>query len=482
MISEYEEVTIQFSLFQYINCLQSFQRIVGSSFDRYNEGMSNLFDPTLVKTFKRDRDTLTTTKLPIITVSGTYREDAKRLQGLPNENTTRDIVLSRAHYSMAIGVATQAWGDRVDPQKAWLADPTNYVSNKDWFSVSLTEQIGMALARRPLLKLIKDFVDKFGRNKLPILESITNPLLFLTEKINKPILSFHIAAGNILADQGKTVLQVITDPHVRYDYILHAASKNMYYCVFDEATKLEFLEKAAVQNFKADATRIIVTGPPVDPRVVACRNKKQPWRSGKLRLCITTGGLGTNKNEISMLLQQILPFMRKKNGENLQVLIYAGTHRDIKELVEEMAKRHRVITGKTHEKSAKLRVLYHPQIIDANELLIKYAFSWAHGFISKPSGDMAYDAIASGSFLLTLQEWGEWEHNVRALFEQREMARKANLLDILAQLAILQSANGRAQSWIEQAMLNALKIEPLFLNGAKNIIAAHKKLSENLNT
>src|SRR5690606_1799208 len=153
-------------------------------------------------------------------------------------------------YSMAIAIAVQAWGGAtttgMDPLKAWLADPTNYVSNKDWFSVSFTEKVGMTLARNPLLKLVKDFVDTFGRSKLPILNSITNPLLYLTEKIDKPILSFHVAAGNILASQGKKVVQVITDPHVRLEYTQHAENKNVHYCLFDEPTKLEFLEKAAI--------------------------------------------------------------------------------------------------------------------------------------------------------------------------------------------------------------------------------------------
>lgn len=443
--------------------------------------MSNLFDPALVKTFKKDRDFLTETAIPIITISGTYREDAKRLHGLPNNNTSRDIVLSRAHYSMAIGVAVEAWGHNslvhLEPKKAWLADPTNYVTNKDWLSVSFTEKVGMTLARRPLLKLVKDLVDKFGRSKLPILDSITNPLLFLTEKIDKPILSFHVAAGNILASQGKKVLQVITDPHVRLEYVTHAENENVWYCVFDENTKLEFLEKAAIQGLKADASRIIVTGPPIDPRIIDARKKKHPWRSGPLHLCITTGGLGTNKTEIELVLQQLLPQLRKKSGAEIRLLIYAGTHSDIKELVEEMAKQHRISIGTTSEKTAKLRILYHPQIIDANELLIQHGFPWADGFISKPSGDMAYDAVTSGAFLLTLQEWGEWEHNVRATFEHLDVARKADTKNILAQLSVLESAANRSESWIESAMHKALRIDSLFLKGAENIIAAHQKMS-----
>src|SRR5690606_30297387 len=134
------------------------------------------------------------------------------------------------------------------------------------------------------------------------------------------------------------------------------------------------------------------------------------------------------------------PQLRKKSGNEFRLLVYCGTHSDIYQLVEQMAKQHRVPVGTLSEKTAKLRVIYHPQIIDANELLIKHASPWPDGFISKLSGDMAYDGVCSGSFLLTLQEWGEWEHNVRATFEHKETARKADVKNILPQLEVLMSA------------------------------------------
>jgi hypothetical protein len=90
---------------------------------------------------------------------------------------------------------------------------------------------------------------------------------------------------------------------------------------------------------------------------------------------------------------------------------------------------------------------------------------------------MAYDAAASGAFLLTLQEWGEWEYNVRATFEHKEIARRANVKNILSQLEVLKSAKGRSQSWIEEAMHNAIRLDKLFLTGAKNIVEAHRKIS-----
>lgn len=438
---------------------------------------AGLLDPTLEKLYIDDQKVLAGTKIPIITVSGTYREDLKGMHGLPENETLNDVVFSRAHFSMAVGIATQAWGDKIDPKKAWLADPTNYVSQKNWGSIQMTENIGKAIARHDVLKNLKAMVDKFGRKKLPILDSITPPLLYLTQHIKGPILSLHIATGNILAEHGKTVVQVITDPHVRYDYLTHADKPNLYFCVFDQATKDDFLEKASLMGQKANADHVIVTGPPIDPRIIACREKKNPWRSGVLKLCLTTGGLGTNKSEILHVLEQLLPELRR-HDPRYRLLIYAGTHADIVKDVREMAQSHHVAIGKLTDRSADLRVIYHPQILDANELLIRYGFPWAHGFITKPSGDMAYDAMASGSFLLTLEEWGEWEHNIREIFEQKGVSREAVIEQMPAQLESLTSAQNQTHSWVERAMLNAFGIDKLFLHGSKEILKAFQTIAD----
>jgi hypothetical protein len=435
--------------------------------------MPELFDKFLIQSLKKDKQLLETTKIPTITVSAAYREDLKRVHGYPDDDTIPDIVFSRAHYSMAAGIAVHSWGQTVDPKRMWVVDPTNYVSRKQWSSIILTENIGKILARHSFLKLLKDIVDKFLRSKLPILKSITPPLLHLTENINCPILSLHIAAGNILAGQGKKIVQVITDPHVRDEYVFHADNKNVKFCVFDDQTKTEYLEKAALMGKEANPDRIFVTGPPVDPRIIEARKKKHPWRSGCLNLCLTTGGLGTNSKEMMEVVKQLFPILKSKNC-NFKLLVYTGTHKDIHDEIVKIAKNQEIDIGDNNDKNAKVRIFHHPQLVDANEYLIKYAFPWAHGFISKPSGDMAYDAAASGSFLLTLDEWGEWEERIREVFEQLDISRIALTENIVAQLEVLTAAKGKSQSWVEKAMNNAQKIDPLFLNGAKEIIKVVK--------
>ncbi len=437
--------------------------------------MSDLFDSNITRTLAADKQYLENTQVPIITLSASFREDLKRMHGLPNNETDVDVVLSRAHYSMALGVAQEAWQGKVDPKKCWIVDPTNYVSKDDWLSVRMTEEVGKTIARHSFLKKTKDLIDRFGRKKLPILDSITPALLYLSEQVERPILSFHTSVGNVLAGQGKRVFQMVTDPHIREDYLDFGELPTKYWFVFDDKTKIELLEKAALIDKEIDSERILVTGPPIDPRIVAARTKKQPWRSGPLRLCITTGGLGTNKAEILQLLNKLLPELHKTHVP-YELLVYVSTQRDIYTEVLEIAGKNQITVSPLAKTDAKLRVIYHPQIVNANELLIRYGFPWAHGFVTKPSGDMAYDAVAAGCFLLTLKEWGVWEVSIRESFEHLGISRRLLLEDVHDQLEVLSSAQGKAQSWIEGAQRKALSMPASFTSGAKTILKTYRQL------
>jgi hypothetical protein len=474
----------------------------------------------------QDKKLLENTKLPIITVSASFKEDLKGFYGEAEDDRIQDIVFSRAHYSMALAVATAAWKKKIDPKKAWLVDPTNHVKKADWKQVQLTDTIGQTIARQPLLKGVKDLVDKFGRSKLPILENIEPATKFLTQNLHRPILSFHIAAGNILAENGVEVIQMITDPHVRSDYVQNADKENIRYLVFDEDTKEEFFWVAAAEdiNIPVDQikNKVIVTGPPVDPRTLVAAKKKKPWTGEKaLKILITTGGLGTNKKEINILLNQLLPAINKKVKDcpKFELMFYAGTHDDLRQMASKLAEqyqvKHHVISphdpadfsllgwlngARRHQKAnIKFHIIYHPQIVDANELLIRYGFPWADLFISKPSGDMAYDAALSGAALLTMKEWGEWEYNVRAVFEKYGISQKAEIDGIIEQLIRLSQKktirNKQSQiisssvrpiprlrspisnyhSWITQAMLNTQKLPKIFYQGVNNIIKASQQ-------
>lgn len=426
---------------------------------------------TTEKLLQHDKKMLEITKIPIVTVSGTFRHDIEKFYSLTEDLPHDEILFSRAHFSMALAVAMKAWKTHVDPSKAWLVDPTNYVDAKDWEKVKFTTEVGELIARNDILKSIKNFIDSKARNSLPITKSIHTPLLYLFENVHRPILSFHYEAGNILASIGKKVVQVVTDPHVRDQYLEYAHLPTMRYCVFDENTKVSFLEKASLFNKKVDPNRVIITGPSIDPRIVSLRTHKSLFDAQKrpLRLCIATGGLGTNKSEIEQCIRSLAPALRDPSSFPIQVIVYAGVHEDIRESIHDICMAEKIPTSSSKQSDSVMRILFSPHIVEANELLIKYAFPWADGFITKPSGDMAYDAAAAGCFLLTLNPWGEWEHNIRDVFEQLEISRRAYPTQLKEQLLGLSQPIGN-HSWIYSAMKKTHSLPELFTQGTERIL------------
>jgi hypothetical protein len=466
--------------------------------------MSNgLLDTQTSSLLRKDKELLEKTRFPIVTVSSSFREEIKQFHNMEHDQTMRDVVFSRAHFSMAIGVMVQAWEEAkhrgeskknlkphthelsksfANPTEAWLIDPTNYVSSRDWSKITNVEYIGRKLARNTLLKWIKDKIDTFVRGRLPITSAITPPLLHVFQSVERPIISLHYEAGNILASVGKKVVQVVTDPHVRDQYLLYADLPNIKFCVFDEKTREDFLEKAKLMGKIVDPARVIVTGPPVDPRVVAARAKKsaENMRKRPLRICITTGGLGTNKHEISDIFHELFDLLRK-HPRPIQMLGYGGTNHDFTVMAQAIAKDEHVAIAPLDDETASFRFIHGKHIFEINELLLRYGFPWADVFITKPSGDMAYDAASAGCAMLFLSPWGEWEENIQEVFEQRGIARKAVPKHITEQVSVLLGADnpkkkntGRAKSWFELAQKAALQLPPQFTSGSMHILDVAK--------
>lgn len=424
------------------------------------------------KLLHKDKHLLEKTKLPVVTVAASFRKNLAEFHHLRYDDDAPEVLFSRAHYSMAVAALVKAWGGKYqpDPKKAWAVDPTNYVSRSDWSKVEFTENVGKLIARYDVLKLVKNLLDTGARNKLPITDAITTPLLYLFEHVEKPILSFHYESGNILGSIGKKVVQVVTDPHVRDQYLEYAELHSMRFCVFDDNTKTSFLEKASTMGKKVDPRRVIVTGPPVDPRISACRLTKstRALNSRPLRVVIATGGLGTNKSEIEECVRSLAPLLSSPKPP-LHIIVYVGVHSDIRESIHSICRQAGVPTSAITDEDAPVRILYSPHIVEANEMLIKYGFSWADGFITKPSGDMAYDAAAAGCFILTLEPWGEWEGNVRDVFEQKEISRRAIPEKLEEQMkALIAEINGR--SWIEASMKKTQNLPDLYTHGINNIL------------
>lgn len=425
------------------------------------------------RTAHEERHLLETVEIPIVTVSATFKEELEKEFGEKPDEVTPDVTFSRAHYSMANALVVEATRQK---KTFWMIDPTNYVSAKDWPKILFTEQMGRLIARNPLLKDLKDLMDTRVRNQLPLTGAIRDPLTYVTGRVNRPIVSLHYEAGNILLENGKTVLQVVTDPHVRPQYLTHAGNPKLTWCVFDEATKAKLIEAAYILGHKVEEDRVTVTGCPVDPRILTKDKNTSTtgYKRRPLRLAITTGGLGTNKDEIIELLTGLAPAIKKGH---IHLAAYSGVHEDFLAMFTAFAREHQLKIGAPGDPQSPFRVFHGQDIVDANELLLDHIFPWADGFITKPSGDMAYEAVAAGCFLLTLRPWGEWEENIRAVFEAAGVSIRADKANILAQLtAITTLPVEKNKPWVELALARAQKLSPQLSHGAKNILNAYRKI------
>ncbi|OGY16672.1 MAG: hypothetical protein A2785_01790 [Candidatus Chisholmbacteria bacterium RIFCSPHIGHO2_01_FULL_49_18] len=429
-------------------------------------------DEELKTILDKERKLLEEAEVPIATVSATFFDQIEEQHAYQFKR--EEIVFSRAHYSQALSLLIAAGEAK---KSFWFVDPTNFVAAEDWQKVLVTEKIAEAVARHETLKKLKDIIDTRARDKLPISDAIKDPLLYLFENVKRPIASFHYETGNLLAEAGKTVLQAVTDPHVRPQYLKNADKETLHYAVFDDKTKIELLEGAQREGKKLNPDRVVVTGPPVDPRIVEARKNKSPAslgdrlaRNEPLKLAITTGGLGTNKGEIETILVQLLPFIKGK-GHPIKLICYAGTHEDFATMFGLFAQDNDIHVGNEVDPEANYRILRGSGIMDANEKLVNWMFPWADGVITKPSGDMAYDSAAAGCFLLLMEPWGEWEERIQETFEQRGVARRATPETFESQLkALVEPAIHEHETWFTHAVEQALKLDPIFLTGAKNIL------------
>ncbi|OGY11623.1 MAG: hypothetical protein A3H88_00445 [Candidatus Blackburnbacteria bacterium RIFCSPLOWO2_02_FULL_44_9] len=423
----------------------------------------------LPRTLESDRKHLAESSVPIVTTSASFRSDILKSLGEKARINDHDIVFSRGHFSMAIAILK---GAEEKGLTTWLTDPTNYVSRADWQKLKFVVTVGQLIARFPFLKYLKDQLDTLTRNKLPVTQAIEKPLLFATSEVTKPIISVHYETGNILVKEGRQVVQVVTDPHIRPQYLTECDKKNIHFAVFNNSTKIELLKKAKEEGKTLEEERVTVTGPPVDPRIIKARKNKSPlsFKKRPLRLCVTTGGLGQNKEEIAEILENLAPQIKENH---VQVVLYASTLPDFREMYEGVIAKFNIpISSDLADENSEARIIYSSSIVNANETLIKHGFPWSDGFITKPSGDMAYDAAAAGCFILSLTPWGDWEANVAKIFEELSILRKAETKNITNQLNDLTNTG-----WISSSIKNALNIDKLYLEGVKNILALQQKIA-----
>ena len=128
----------------------------------------------LPRTLHDDRHRFETVDVPVVTTSASFRSDIAHNLGEKTKELTTDIVFSRAHYSMAVGIMRAALEEKLN---TWLIDPVNYVTGQDWDKVVFLAKTGKLIARLAILKRLKDLFDTVVRGKSPLTQVIPVPLI-----------------------------------------------------------------------------------------------------------------------------------------------------------------------------------------------------------------------------------------------------------------------------------------------------------------
>ena len=100
-------------------------------------------------------------------------------------------------------------------------------------------------------------------------------------------------------------------------------------------------------------------------------------------------------------------------------------------------------------------------------------FPWAHTIITKPSGDMAYEAVAAGCTLLFLEPWGEWEENIKKRFIKNSCAYELNTRNVHKQLLYFFDHNH-----FGKALTKVVNLPTVYRQGATNIVKLQQRIAK----
>ncbi len=393
-----------------------------------------------------------TSKIPILTASevGNSRYD------------TRTSPLSRAHATIAQSVA-QVLNGATDV----YVDVLQYVNNRDFLKFEKLARRAKRVASSPRLH------DVYNRYS-PLIRRIVNPdkkvqpvVDYFAKSIasrgdNTPVITTHYSVGNALLESlkargdGRSVVHYVTDPsHIHTQYLKHKDDPRTHYFVFDKATA------SALEDAGVDADKISVTGFSTHPDLSPAEARSVADR--KLRVGIFTGGVGTNRAEIETIVQNF-------NPENQQLVVYCGTHTDIMESSLGLVSRNlrtKIVPAQNFQESdiGDEHIVFVVGTSLEGAVPASYkVLNWSDVVATKPSGDIAIEAVLSGHPVIPLSHWGVQEDVIDDMLHAYGATIDIpDLKNIGAILSTLQTS-GLMQDQIDQ-LREELLTRPLFESG-----------------
>lgn len=429
--------------------------------------MSNLIDAQLAKRFRADQQSLADTQVPILIYSSVVRSG-------------KVIGQSRTQLALALTVAEQFWGARIQADKAWITDASASMSSAQWSQLYHQTPTKQSAVNSMWLSHLKSWLS--GVDAPPTNPATINTLLlYLTKSIERPIVSFSSILSELLLNQGKQVIHVVSDATASKRLLHLGLHPNVMLIVFDQNIKHDLVEQAELTQQPIDARKIEVVQLPVIQRLLSKNQRKLAWRSGSLRLLVDASGNFSSASSDVQLVKQLVRGVAHL-AVPIKLLLYCGTDTKTAQKLATVVQQARLTVAPLADTQAPIRLIADPSLTLAEQQLDQLGWRWAHGCLCSPTVDWLAAAVASSNFLLTKPARTDWEADLVRQLHTLGVSTQVHEEHVLEQLESLMRAGVRGQSWIERAMHTSHRARAQ-LTGTQQItklITDHRQLESNL--
>ncbi len=409
---------------------------------------------TTEKDVKQAQEKLAKADIPVITIAG-----SPQIGGY----------LTMAHDSMM-----QAFLEAAEDKgiKAYGLDVLDFLTTEEERKgildmaklprIVVRTEMGSRLLHNPIVQKL--------RGGLGFEEVLKDKILKLIDKVSKDkvIVTYHYGTAKTLVEAGYKVMIAVTDPSVElthngyFDFLTSENKERVFYGTMDKATKEWFVKEINVFEKNIKEVGCFVSPQMIKAGKEKIKNRDVRWEkctkgNEKFHISLFTGGLGTNFWEMR---DAVLNFLCMLCKDKITVDVFFNTNSDLDKHLNDVLKKVgcdediNIFSSKDKDKLNKKSI----EIFKKSDLVL-----------TKPSGDKAFEAIASGAIPLFLFPLHPHEVVIREYVMNGGVGEIAKIEDLKEQVEsiLFNKKKFTSQVYKTQNMENK---NPIKLDGVNNLL------------
>jgi len=412
------------------------------------------------KDVKEVQDKLAKADIPVITIAGSVQIGG---------------YLTMAHDSMMQAFLEAAENKKIE---AYGVDVLDYLTTEKERKgildmaklprIVVRTEMGSRLLHNPIVQKL--------RGGLGFEEVLKDKILKLVDKVSKDkvIVTYHYGTAKTLVEAGYKVLVAVTDPSVElthngyFDFLNSENKDRVFYGTMDKETKDWFIKEIGIPK-----KNIKEVGCFVSPKIIKAgskkiKNREKRWEEctqgeERFHISLFTGGLGTNFWEMRDAVLNLVPLLC---DEKITIDVFFNTNTDLDKHLKDVLKK---VCCKE-----KISIF---SSIDKEELNNKSIeiFKKTDLVLTKPSGDKAFEALASAAIPLFLFPLHPHEIMIREYVMNGGVGEIAKIEDLKKQIEKILSNKQMFTKQIYQTH-NINNKNAIKLDGVSNLLQFWQQL------